>query len=129
MSIKFIAVLIIFLSLLFSAYAENSVHSNQSYAQEYSHLRKLLQQVNNRESAIAYKSQIEQELNKLKSSQISGQQQFSALSKSEQSQFIKKFQNNHLHCGEVTQVMEERRRILLDPELSQVLSPLMNKIP
>ena len=90
---------------------------------------RLLQQVQSRESALAYKSQIADELTKLKSSQISGGDKFAALSRKEKKLFIKKFQNNQFHCGDVTQVMEERRRILLDPDLSQVLNSLMNEIP
>ena len=101
----------------------------ESFAAEYAQLRQLLGKVQTKESAITYKSQIAQELERLKSSQINGGQAFDALSGEQKQAFIKKFQNNHFHCGEVTQVMEERRRILLDPDLSPILSSLMHKIP
>ena len=54
-----IFVLAIYFAALCNAYAEGfqSIEGN-SYAQEYGELRKLLQQVQNRESALAYKSQI-----------------------------------------------------------------------
>ena len=101
----------------------------ESFAQEYAKLRELLEKVQNRESAVTYKPQIAAELDRLKSSQVNGGQAFDALSGREQQAFIQKFQNNHYHCGEVTQVMEERRRILLDPSLSEVLSSLIKNIP
>ena len=49
--------------------------------------------------------------------------------KSQQELFVKKFQNNRYHCGEVTQVMQERQRILLHPDLSDILRDLLNQIP
>lgn len=127
MTVKIVTIAILF--LLVTAHAEDIPIANQSYAEEYGYLAKLLQQVQSRESAILYKPQIENELVKLKSSQMSGEHEFESLSISEQKAFIKKFQNNQFHCGAVTRVMEERRRILLDPDLSQVLSSLMNEIP
>ncbi len=132
MNFKLIITVIIFcLSSLFTVQAE-SLHiqvQGQSFAEEYGHLRKLLSQVQSRESALAYKSQITAELDRLKSSQVNGGQAFAALSADEQQMFIRKFQNNQFHCGEVTQVMEERRRILLDPDLSEVLGTVIKDIP
>ena len=103
--------------------------AGESFAQEYAHLSNLLQKVQNRESAEFYKSQIATELDRLRSSQLSGKQDFDALSYDQQQQFIKKFQNNQYHCGDVTKVREEQRRILLDPDLSQVLSSIIKDIP
>jgi len=101
----------------------------ESFAEEYAQLRELLEKVQNQESAVTYKSKIAAELDRLKSLQINGGQAFEALSGEEQQAFIQKFQNNQFHCGEVTQVMEERRRILLDPSLSEILSSLIKDIP
>lgn len=101
----------------------------ESFAEEYAHLRELLVRVRTQESAITYKSQIAEELDRLNASQINGGQAFDALSAEEQHAFINKFQNNQFHCGEVTQVMEERRRILLDPDLREVLGSLVKDIP
>lgn len=108
---------------------EQWVGDGESFAQEYSTLRHLLQQVQSKESALIYKSEISKELDRLRSSQISGGQAFATLSVEDKKLFIKKFQNNQFHCGEVTQVMEERRRILLDPELSEILSSVVIDIP
>lgn len=101
----------------------------ESFAQEYAHLRVLLGKVQNRESAVTYKSQIAEELDRLKASQINGGQAFDVLSAEEQQVFIKKFQNNQYHCSNVTQVMEERSRILLNPEINEVLGVLLMEIP
>jgi hypothetical protein len=100
----------------------------ESFAQEYKTLKELLQKVKSKDSAVLYKSQIEQELARLKSSQISGDE-FNTLSDEDKKKFIEKFQNNRFHCGEVTQVMEEKRRILLDPDLNQILGSLVQSIP
>ena len=101
----------------------------ESFAQEYTHLRELLVKVQTRELAMIYKSQIAEELYRLHDSHINGGRAFDALSAEEQQAFIKKFQNNQFHCGEVTRVMEERRRILLDPDLKEVLGSLIKDIP
>ena len=108
---------------------ENTITDRESFAKEYVTLKVLLQKVKTKESAILYKPQIQQELDRLKSSQISGSDEFSRLSEYEQQVFIKKYQNNHFHCGEVTQVMKERRRILLDPDLFKIIGPLVQNIP
>lgn len=113
----------------FAIAGENFVGDGESFAQEYSTLRILLQKVQSKELALIYKAEISKELDRLRSSQISGREAFASLSVEEQEFFIKKFQNNQFHCGEVTQVMEERRRILLDPELSEVLSSVVKDIP
>ncbi len=125
-------IIIIYLNILFvlPLYAgENIVTDRESFAKEYATLKSLLQKVKTKELAILYKPQIQQELDRLKSSQISGGEEFSRLSEHEQQVFIKKYQNNHFHCGEVTQVMKERRRILLDPHLFKIIGPLVQNIP
>ena len=108
---------------------ETIVTDKESFAKEFTTLKLLLQKVQDEDAAIFYKPQIEQELTRLKSSQLSGDEEFRGLSDVEKREFIKKYQNNHLHCGEVTQVMEERRRILLNPELYKILGPLVQNIP
>ena len=122
-----LCIAMLFVSNLYAG--ENIASDRESFAKEYATLKTLLQKVKSEESAIFYKPQIQQELDRLKSSQISGDEEFSSLSEQEQKAFIKKFQNNQFHCGEVTQVMEERRRILLDPDLYKIIGSLVQKIP
>jgi hypothetical protein len=102
---------------------------NQSFAQQYSELANLLSRVENRQSALDYRSKIQQQIDMLANSQSSGEDKFNQMSKQEQRLFIKRFQNNRYHCGAVTQVMQERQRILLDPELAELLQDLLIKIP
>ncbi len=122
-------IIVILLAALEGYAGERVSKHGGSFAEEYTHLRELLVKVQTRESAVTYKSQIAKELDRLKTSQINGEQAFSSLSVEEQQAFISKFQNNQFYCGEVTQVMEERRRILLDPDLSEVLGFLVKDIP
>lgn len=103
--------------------------NNSSFAQEYRELRILLQKVNTEQSAKIHRHAIQEQITRLKQNQAAGEQAFSALPKSQQELFVKKFQNNRFHCGEVTQVMQERQRILLHPDLSNVLRDLLNQIP
>ena len=102
---------------------------HQSFALEYKELRVLLQKVKSRETAIKYKPAIEQQISSLRQNQFSGESSFAAMSENEQTIFVKKFQNNRFHCGEVTQVMAERQRILLHPDLANILRNLLNQIP
>jgi hypothetical protein len=120
-------ILLVFILPVFAG--ETHSTDRESFAKEYATLKALLQKVRSKDSAKLYKPQIEQELDRLRSSQISGSEEFTSLSKNEKKEFIKKFQNNQFHCGEVTQVMEERRRILLNPELNEILGSLVQKIP
>ena len=129
MKIYLVFIVIVLASVVDVTAGERVTEAGESFAQEYAHLSNLLQKVQSRESAEFYKSQIAAELDRLRSSQFSGEQNFDALSYEQQQQFIKKFQNNQYHCGNVTKVMDERRRILLDPDLSQVLSPIIQDIP
>lgn len=100
-----------------------------SFAQEYSYLSELLSNVTDRNSAILYKSAISKELDRLKASHINGGKEFELLSEAQQKRFINKFQNNRNHCGYVTNVMQERRRILLNPEAKVVLETVLREIP
>lgn len=123
---------LIITGLFFSAqisYAHFLDESESSFALEYKELRLLLQKVNSEQSAINYKLEIKQQIDKLKQNQATGEQSFASMSKPQQQLFVKKFQNNRFHCGEVTQVMDERQRILLQPELSKILRDLLIQIP
>ena len=106
-----------------------SSNLNQSFAQQYSELADLLSKVEDKQTALDYRSKIQQQIDLLANSQSSGEAEFNQLSKQEQRLFIKRFQNNRYHCGSVTQVMQERQRILLDPELAELLQGLLIKIP
>ena len=101
----------------------------ESYAQEYENLKVLLQKVQSKKTALQYKQDIEKQIEYLNKNQKSGAENFNALSKEDKKFFIKKFQNNRYHCGEVTQVMNERQRILLNPELANILKDTLINIP
>ena len=103
--------------------------STSSFALEYRELRILLQKVDNEQAATTYKHAIKQQIERLKQNQATGEQSFASMSETEQQLFVKKFQNNRFHCGEVTQVMAERQRILLRPELSNILRDVLDEIP
>ena len=103
--------------------------NKSSFAQEYRELRILLQKVNTEQTAKTYRSAIQAQIDRLKQNQATGEQAFSSMPKSQQELFVKKFQNNRYHCGEVTQVMQERQRILLHPDLSDILRDLLSQIP
>ena len=126
-------ILAFFFVTIIPNYASASLFSNhgsgQSYAQEYNSLRQLLEKVTNTESAIKYKQAIEDQIEILNKNQHSGAENFNAMSKEEKKFFIKKFQNNRFHCGEVTQVMTEKQRILLDKNLHEILGETLSKIP
>ena len=111
------------------AYGNLLEDSNSSFAQEYRELRILLQKVNTEQAAKTYRPAIQEQIIRLKQNQAAGEQAFSAMPKSQQEIFVKKFQNNRYHCGEVTQVMQERQRILSHPDLSEILRDLLNQIP
>ena len=111
------------------ASANLTEEDEQSFALEYKELRILLQKVNNQQTAEKYKPAIKQQILQLQHNQFAGEVTYESLPKSEQQLFVKKFQNNRFHCGEVTQVMAERQRILLDPKLSNILRELLDQIP
>lgn len=101
----------------------------QSYAEEYKQLRILLENVKDIDTALLHKSAIEREIQILNQNQVAGGKHFDLLSEQEQKVFVKRFQQNRFHCGEVTQVMEQRRRILFMPELSEILADTLANIP
>lgn len=100
-----------------------------SFAQEYYYLSKLLENVTDQASAIAYKSEILKELHRLKFSQLGGSENFASLSDSEKEIFIQKFQNNRNHCRYVTKVMKERNRILLNSNTKKELESVLFSMP
>lgn len=104
-------------------------HSKNSFAEQYSDLRILLVNVRDKHSAQANKPMIESEIKLLLRNQPSGREFFDSLSDKDKKLFIRRFQNNRFHCSEVTQVMRERQRILLDPVLSEVLDETLANIP
>ena len=127
---NFKTLLYLYLTLISSVLLSTShAEATKSYAEEYKPLRLLLEQVTNRETALKLKPKIEDQVIYLNSTQSSGSQLFESLSASEKKLFIKRFQNNRFHCSEVTSVMNERRRILLNPDLSFVLRDTLNQIP
>ena len=125
--------LILSLALLFgltnNSLASSFLDTDNSFAEEYGELRALLASVQDKESALQYKLAIEQEIQHLNQNHQSGSKQFNLLSPQEKKLFIKKFQKNRYHCGNVTQVMMEARRILFDPELAIILRDTLAKIP
>ena len=125
----------IYLILLFclagtsSLLAASFIDTEDSFAEEYKNLRILLEKVQDKETALQHKQAIEKEIKHLSSNNQSGADQFNSLSAQEKELFVKKFQKNHFHCGDVTQVMAERNRILLNAELSIILNDTLSKIP
>ena len=109
--------------------ATSFLDTDNSFAEEYKELRILLEKVTNKDSALLYKSAIENEIQQLNQNFRSGEDQFNSLSPADKKLFVKKFQKNRYHCGDVTQVMEERTRILFDPELSDILRDTLIQIP
>ena len=127
--------IILFCLLLTSFISFSSLHAStfleteKSYAQEYKKLRILLEKVQDKNSALLLKSAIEKEIQHLSQNHLSGTERFNTLSTEDKKLFIKKFQKNRFHCGEVTQVMQQRQRILFQPELSEVLRDTLSNIP
>ena len=120
-------ILIVFIS--HSLYAGENISSDKdSFAKEYARLGELLEKIDNRQTAIEYKPLIEEELNRINLTQSSGQESFKLLSEDEKKKFIKKYQNNHNHCGEVTKVMNERNRLLLNQEVREELGVLLENL-
>jgi len=99
----------------------------ESFAQEYEYLGVLLEKVRNKETAIVYKPQIITELARIQSS-IGKQSDFESLSPLEKKVFVSKFQNNNLHCGYVTKVMDERNRLLLNKEAKNELGEILDQL-
>jgi len=124
--VKFISILLLVLSLTTHA-GEIIDTDKQSFAQEYAQLGVLLEKVQDKNTARLYKSEIIKELDRIQLS-VGKQSDYESLSPIEKKLFIKKFQNNNLHCGYVTKVMDERNRILLNKEAKNELGELLDKL-
>jgi len=99
----------------------------ESFAQEYQQLGLLLEKIHNKETAVIYKPKIVSELARIQLS-IGKQSDFDSLSTIEKKLFVKKFQNNNLHCGYVTKVLDERNRLLLNKEAKNELGELLDQL-
>ena len=123
--------LFIFLLLLnFAAVAfagEIISTDKESFAKEYAKLGMLLEKVQDKQTAIEYKPQIVKELERIKLA-TGNINDFDSLSELDKKLFVKKFQNNNLHCGYVTKVAEERNRLLLNEEAKNELSELLDQL-
>ena len=109
--------------------SSTSSNETQSFAQQYDELASLLSKVKDKQSALTHINDIQDQLDFLAHNQSSGEVEFNLMSPHEQELFVKRFQNNRFHCGAVTQVMQERQRILLDPELAGLLKELLMDMP
>jgi hypothetical protein len=109
--------------------AASFLETDNSFAEEYKNLRILLEKVQDKGTALLLKQAIEIEIQHLNQTHQSGSDQFNSLSPEEKKLFVKKFQKNRYHCGDVTRVMVERKRILFNPELSIILRDVLSKIP
>ena len=123
---KYLATLLLVFSPLVFA-GENIITDKESFAQEYAQLGLLLEKVQDKQTARLYKPQIIKELSRIKSS-VGEQSDFENLSPIEKKIFVKKFQNNNLHCGYVTKVVDERNRLLLNKEAKNELGSLLDQL-
>ena len=123
---KYLATLLLVFSPLVFA-GENVITDKESFAQEYAQLGLLLEKVQDKQTARLYKPKIIKELNRIKSS-VGEQSDFENLSPIEKKIFVKKFQNNNLHCGYVTKVVDERNRLLLNKEAKNELGDLLDQL-
>ena len=106
---------------------ENIVTDKESFAQEYAQLGLLLEKIQDEKTARFYKPQVIKELDRIRLS-VGEQSNYEALSPEERKLFIKKFQNNNLHCGYVTKVANERNRLLLNKEAKNELGELLDQL-
>lgn len=106
---------------------ENISVEKESFAKEYAQLGMLLEKVQDKQTAIKYKPKIINELERIKL--VTGKfSDFESLSSVEKKIFVKKFQNNNLHCGFVTKVADERNRLLLNKEAKNELGSLLDQL-
>ncbi len=106
---------------------ENISTDKESFAKEYAQLGLLLEKVRDKQSAIKYKPEIIKEVERIKTT-TGKYSNFDSLSDIEKKLFIKKFQNNNLHCGYVTKVADERNRLLLNKEAKTELGELLDQL-
>ena len=123
---KYLATLLLVFPPLVVA-GENVITDKESFTQEYAQLGLLLEKVQDKQTARLYKPQIIKELSRIKSS-VGEQSDFENLSPIEKKIFVKKFQNNNLHCGYVTKVVDERNRLLLNKEAKNELGDLLDQL-
>jgi hypothetical protein len=124
--LKYILILpLVFSSLVLAG--ENIVTDKESFAQEYAQLGLLLEKIQDEKTARFYKPQVIKELDRIRLS-VGEQSNYEALSPEERKLFIKKFQNNNLHCGYVTKVANERNRLLLNKEAKNELGELLDQL-
>ena len=116
---------LVFSSLVLAG--ENIVTDKESFAQEYAKLGLLLEKIQDEKTARLYKPQVIKELDRIKLS-VGEQSNYEALSPEEKKSFIKKFQNNNLHCGYVTKVANERNRLLLNKDVKREMGELLNRL-
>lgn len=127
---RFIKYYLLVLLVLFSPHmfaGENIATDKESFALEYAQLGVLLEKVQDKETAQLYKPLIIVELDRIQSS-VGKQSDYESLSPLEKKLFVKKFQNNNLHCGYVTKVMDERNRLLLNKEAKNELGDLLDRL-
>ena len=117
----------VLLSMSVSSAGEIIPTEKESFAQEYEYLGILLEKIRNKESAILYKPKILTELARIQSS-IGKQSDYESLTPLEKKLFVSKFQNNNLHCGYVTKVMDERNRLLLNKEIKNELGDILDQL-
>jgi len=123
--IYLVALLLVLPSVTYSG--ENLISDKESFAQEYAQLGLLLEKIQDKQTAKLYKPQIIKELDRIKTS-VGQQSDFENLSPIEKKIFVKKFQNNNLHCGYVTKVVDERNRLLLNKEAKNELGGLLDQL-
>ncbi len=128
LTIKYLQACCLMFFPIASLYAgENTITDGDSFAKEYAQLGTLLEKVQDKQTAIKYKPLIIKELNRIKTA--TGKfSDYDALSPIERKLFVKKFQNNNLHCGYVTKVADERNRLLLNKEAKIELGELLDQL-
>ena len=124
--IKFIPVLLLaFCSLVVAG--ENIVTDKVSFAQEYAQLGLILEKIQDETTAKLYKPLVIKELDRIRLS-VGEQSNYETLSPQEKKLFIRKFQNNNLHCGYVTKVANERNRLLLNKGAKNEMGELLDRL-
>lgn len=119
--------MLLYISSSVSNAGENVATDKESFAQEYAQLGLILEKIQDEATARLYKPQLIRELKRIKIS-VGEQSNYEALSSEDKKLFIKKFQNNNLHCGYVTKVANERNRLLLNKGAKNELGELLGQL-
>lgn len=119
--------MLLYISSSVSNAGENVATDKESFAQEYAQLGLILEKIQDEATARLYKPQLIRELKRIKIS-VGEQSNYEALSSEDKKLFIKKFQNNNLHCGYVTKVANERNRLLLNKGAKNELGELLDQL-